>query len=90
MQLALSLTSAPHVSNETTPLFSLGVQAYNNSSVSTHVDAIQGKLLLVHGLVDENVHFRHTARLVRTTVNKYLLCPCTWLILAPLASVDSR
>lgn len=24
----------------------------------------QGSLLLVHGLLDENVHFRHTARLI--------------------------
>jgi hypothetical protein len=27
-----------------------------------HVDKIQGSLLLVHGLIDENVHFRHTVR----------------------------
>jgi dipeptidyl-peptidase-4 len=29
-----------------------------------HVDAIVGKLLIVHGLIDENVHFRHSARLI--------------------------
>jgi len=23
---------------------------------------MKGKLMLVHGLIDENVHFRHTAR----------------------------
>jgi dipeptidyl-peptidase-4 len=30
----------------------------------SHVDGITGELMLVHGLLDENVHFRHTARLV--------------------------
>ena len=25
---------------------------------------MEGKLLLVHGGIDENVHFRHTARLI--------------------------
>jgi len=39
-------------------------QAYKRSSVCSHVEAMQGKLMLVHGLIDENVHFRHTARLV--------------------------
>lgn len=37
---------------------------YIHSSVMYHVDYIKGKLLLVHGMIDENVHFRHTARLV--------------------------
>jgi dipeptidyl-peptidase-4 len=39
-------------------------QAYAESSVLHHVSKIQGKLLLVHGLLDENVHFNHTARLI--------------------------
>lgn len=30
-----------------------------------HVGNIRGHLLLIHGLLDENVHFRHTARLVK-------------------------
>jgi dipeptidyl-peptidase-4 len=34
----------------------------------THVDNLQGKLLLVHGLIDENVHFRHTARLINALI----------------------
>ncbi len=37
---------------------------YAISSVIVHVAHIKGKLLLVHGLIDENVHFRHTARLI--------------------------
>ena len=39
-------------------------QGYEISSVMAHVPGISGRLLLVHGLIDENVHFRHTARLV--------------------------
>ncbi|MGH9269578.1 MAG: S9 family peptidase, partial [Acidimicrobiales bacterium] len=37
---------------------------YQLSSVMHHADAIRGRLLIVHGLMDENVHFRHTARLI--------------------------
>jgi len=37
---------------------------YRDSSVMTYVENLRGKLLLVHGMVDENVHFRHTARLI--------------------------
>jgi len=40
------------------------VGGYGTSAVLHHVAALQGKLLLIHGLVDENVHFRHTARLI--------------------------
>lgn len=41
---------------------------YAAASVLGHVGSIVGELLLVHGLVDENVHFRHTARLVQRLV----------------------
>jgi len=37
---------------------------YREGSVLTHADRLEGDLLLIHGMVDENVHFRHTARLV--------------------------
>jgi dipeptidyl-peptidase-4 len=37
---------------------------YKDGSVLTHVPNIGGKLMLVHGMVDENVHFRNTARLL--------------------------
>ncbi len=41
---------------------------YRRSSVMAHVEAITGRLLLVHGLIDENVHFRHTARLLNALI----------------------
>ena len=42
------------------------IAGYEKSSVMSYVSEIEGKLLLVHGLVDENVHFRHTARLINS------------------------
>ncbi|KAK6155582.1 hypothetical protein DH2020_009830 [Rehmannia glutinosa] len=42
--------------------------AYLHSSVMHHIENMEGKLLLVHGMIDENVHFRHTARLVNALV----------------------
>ncbi|KAI4340920.1 hypothetical protein MLD38_025712 [Melastoma candidum] len=45
-------------------------EAYESSSVMPHVDQLTGKLLLVHGMIDENVHFRHTARLINELVSK--------------------
>ncbi len=41
---------------------------YRNSAPLTHVEKLQGKLLLIHGLIDENVHFRHTARLITALI----------------------
>jgi dipeptidyl-peptidase-4 len=43
-------------------------QGYARSSVTAHVGGIAGRLLLVHGLIDENVHFRHTARLINALI----------------------
>ncbi|MDI1430902.1 S9 family peptidase [Polyangium sorediatum] len=43
-------------------------RGYEESSVMRHVENIRGKLMLVHGLIDENVHFRHTARLVNAMI----------------------
>jgi dipeptidyl-peptidase-4 len=43
-------------------------RGYASGSVVTHASKIVGKLLLVHGMIDENVHFRHTARLVDALV----------------------
>jgi len=44
-------------------------EGYAQSSVMTHVDKVEGSLLLVHGLIDENVHFRHTARLINAIIS---------------------
>lgn len=41
---------------------------YESGSVIHHVHKIKGRLLLVHGMIDENVHFRHTARLINALV----------------------
>jgi len=43
-------------------------QGYAESSVMHHVAKIKGKLMLIHGLIDENVHFRHTARLINALI----------------------
>ena len=37
---------------------------YRESSALTHVDSVHGDLLLIHGTADENVHLRHSERLV--------------------------
>jgi dienelactone hydrolase len=41
---------------------------YRAGSVLTHAHRIMGRLLLVHGLIDENVHARHTMRLITALV----------------------
>ncbi|KAK9914483.1 hypothetical protein M0R45_038260 [Rubus argutus] len=43
-------------------------EGYEYSSLMHHVHKMKGKLLLVHGMIDENVHFRHTARLVNALI----------------------
>jgi dipeptidyl-peptidase-4 len=37
---------------------------YAASSVLPRVAKLEGRVLVIHGMIDENVHFRHTARLV--------------------------
>ena len=44
-------------------------EGYKEGDVCTHVANVEGALLLVHGLVDENVHFRHTARIAQAMVD---------------------
>ena len=41
---------------------------YAGSSVLTRAAQLKGDLLLIHGMIDENVHFRHTARLVAALI----------------------
>ena len=42
---------------------------YRAAAVATHVEGLRDRrLLLVHGLIDENVHFRHTARLLNALI----------------------
>ena len=43
-------------------------EGYEVSSVMAHVEKMTGDLMLVHGLIDENVHFRHTARLIQALI----------------------
>jgi dipeptidyl-peptidase-4 len=43
-------------------------QGYQASSVMEYIPQMTGKLMLVHGLIDENVHFRHTARLINALI----------------------
>ena len=42
---------------------------YKDGSVMEHAGKMTGALLLIHGLLDENVHFRHTARLVTALIH---------------------
>jgi len=37
---------------------------YREASALEFADRLRGRLLLIHGMLDENVHFRHTARFV--------------------------
>ncbi|WZO97356.1 DPP IV N-terminal domain-containing protein [Isosphaeraceae bacterium EP7] len=41
---------------------------YKASTVLTRVDRLRGSLLVIHGMLDENVHFRHTARLTTALI----------------------
>ncbi len=43
-------------------------EGYRVSSVMSHVQNLRGELLIIHGLIDENVHFRHTARLINALI----------------------
>ncbi len=44
-------------------------EGYRLGSPLTHVDRLRGKLLVIHGMIDENVHFRHTARLMQALID---------------------
>jgi len=42
---------------------------YRDASALSFVEALRGDLLVVHGMIDENVHFRHTARLIQRLID---------------------
>jgi dipeptidyl-peptidase-4 len=42
---------------------------YRLGSPLTYADQLRAPLLVVHGMIDENVHFRHTARLMQALID---------------------
>src|SRR5262249_51180320 len=44
-------------------------EGYRTSSVLAQAGRLRGSLLLIHGMLDENVHFRHTARLTTALIS---------------------
>jgi dipeptidyl-peptidase-4 len=43
-------------------------EGYSASSVLDKADRLEGSLLIIHGLLDENVHFRHSARFMAALI----------------------
>jgi dipeptidyl-peptidase-4 len=43
-------------------------KGYQAASVLTRAESLRGDLLVIHGMLDENVHFRHTARLATALI----------------------
>ncbi|MDB5353331.1 MAG: dipeptidyl aminopeptidase/acylaminoacyl peptidase [Planctomycetota bacterium] len=43
-------------------------EGYKSSSVLEKVNSLSGRLLVIHGMLDENVHFRHSARLATALI----------------------
>ncbi len=41
---------------------------YDNADLSSSIGLLQGSLLVIHGLIDENVHFRNTVRLLDAAI----------------------
>jgi dipeptidyl-peptidase-4 len=44
-------------------------EGYRRGSPLTYAQRLQGKLMLIHGMIDENVHFRHTARMMQALID---------------------
>jgi dipeptidyl-peptidase-4 len=42
---------------------------YRLSSPLSYIEQLRAPLLVVHGMIDENVHFRHTARLMQALID---------------------
>jgi len=52
-------------------------EGYRKSSIFEHIQSMKGRILIIHGLIDENVHWRHSANLINqlTAAGKsYDLC----------------
>ena len=41
---------------------------YLHANLGAAIASLRGKLMVIHGLIDENVHFRHTARLIEAGI----------------------
>lgn len=50
-------------------LLSENEQGYINSSVMAHVDQLEGKMLVVHASMDENVHIQNTMQMLTAFIN---------------------
>jgi len=46
------------------------VEGYKQSTVFAHVDGLKSKLLLIHGMADDNVLFTNTTRMIDALVNR--------------------
>lgn len=46
----------------------LNPEGYENSAVLNYTDKLKGKLLLVHGTADDNVHFQNSVKLVEKLI----------------------
>jgi dipeptidyl-peptidase-4 len=57
-----------HYTERYMDLLDANPEGYRMASVLTHAARITGKLLLIHGMIDENVHFRHATRLMDALV----------------------
>jgi dipeptidyl-peptidase-4 len=44
-------------------------EGYRLGSPLSYADQLRAPLLLVHGMIDENVHFRHTARMMQALID---------------------
>ncbi len=45
-------------------------EGYKNSNVMNHVDKYKGKLQIVHGIIDENVHMQNSIKLISALQDK--------------------
>jgi len=69
-------------------------EGYKGSAVTTHAATMpaggRGRLLLVHGLIDENVHFRHTARLVNALIRQVVHTLLSSLLSSPIPTLHPQ